>query len=1008
MSRLRTRSGLFSPWPRRCPDECPDLAAPDDPCRWHDLRICVARVERVLKAQPGVSGATVNLASETAQVTGTAPATLLVQALEDAGYPAQAETLMLDVEEMTCASCVARVERVLTAQPGVLAATVNLANGTAQVRMLPATGRAGALAQALGDAGYPAHPRDTGTPAPDTRAAEAEGLRRNLIVAAALTLPVFVLEMGGHLIPAFHHWLHGTFGTLPIWTLQFLLTTAVLAGPGRVFFRRGIPALLKAQPDMNSLVAIGTAAAWGFSTVATFAPAALPDGARAVYFEAAAVIVTLILLGRWLEARAKGRTGQAIRRLMALAPRTARVDRPGGPVELPIDQIAVGDVIHLRPGERVAVDGAVTEGESHIDESMITGEPMPVARRAGDPVTGGTVNGTGALRYRATHVGADTVLAQIIRMVEEAQGARLPIQDVVNRVTLWFVPAVLAVAVLTVAVWAAFGPAPALTHALVAGVAVLIIACPCAMGLAVPTSIMVGTGRAAELGVLFRRGAALQALQGVQIVALDKTGTVTAGHPELTDITVTTGTEDAALRLAAAVEGASEHPIARAVSARRHRARPRSCRRPRISPPVTGHGVRATVEGQTVLVGTARFLRDQGIDPAALEPTATAWAAQGRTPLYLAADGRALAALAVSDPVKPGSRAAIAALRAMGLRVVMMTGDAQGTAQAVAAEVGIDEVRAELLPDGKLAAIRALRADGAKLAFVGDGINDAPALAAADTGIAIGTGTDVAIASADVVLMRGDLGGVVNAIDLSRRTMGNIRQNLIWAFGYNAALIPVAAGVLYPSTGCSCRPCWRRGRWRCRRSLSSRTPCACAARGLRWKGPPHEHQGRLRPVGPARQDDPVLRGSGPDPPPARRQRLPQLPRKRRDEAGLSGPGAGLGLHDRGLSAALVPLRGQDPRQRRCEGDRAPPSGRDRRQDRATRIHARHAVASGGLLPRRRPARLPDPRRSGATRGMTRAANSFEGICQKSSKIFGAHPAERVAPIAAAPLGRAKA
>jgi P-type Cu+ transporter len=766
---------------------------------------CVARVERVLKAQPGVSGATVNLASETAQVTGTAPATLLVQALEDAGYPAQAETLMLDVEEMTCASCVARVERVLTAQPGVLAATVNLANGTAQVRMLPATGRAGALAQALGDAGYPAHPRDTGTPAPDTRAAEADGLRRNLIVAAALTLPVFVLEMGGHLIPAFHHWLHGTFGTLPIWTLQFLLTTAVLAGPGRVFFRRGIPALLKAQPDMNSLVAIGTAAAWGFSTVATFAPAALPDGARAVYFEAAAVIVTLILLGRWLEARAKGRTGQAIRRLMALAPRTARVDRPGGPVDLPIDQIAVGDVIHLRPGERVAVDGAVTDGESHIDESMITGEPMPVARRAGDPVTGGTVNGTGALRYRATHVGADTVLAQIIRMVEEAQGARLPIQDVVNRVTLWFVPAVLAVAVLTVAVWAAFGPAPALTHALVAGVAVLIIACPCAMGLAVPTSIMVGTGRAAELGVLFRRGAALQALQGVQIVALDKTGTVTAGHPELTDITVTTGTEDAALRLAAAVEGASEHPIARAVL-RAATARGLDLPQATDFASVTGHGVRATVEGQTVLVGTARFLRDQGIDPAALEPTATQWATQGRTPLYLAADGRALAALAVSDPVKPGSRAAIAALRAMGLRVVMMTGDAQGTAQAVAAEVGIDEVRAELLPDGKLAAIRALRADGAKLAFVGDGINDAPALAAADTGIAIGTGTDVAIASADVVLMRGDLGGVVNAIDLSRRTMGNIRQNLIWAFGYNAALIPVAAGVLYPVNGMQLSP----------------------------------------------------------------------------------------------------------------------------------------------------------------------------------------------------------
>ena len=442
---------------------------------------CVARVERVLKAQPGVTAATVNLAAETAQVTGTAPAAALVQALDDAGYPAQSEVLVLDVDEMTCASCVARVERVLAAQPGVIAASVNLASGTAQVRALPAPGLGGALARALADAGYPARARDSGAPAPDTRAAEAEGLRQSLILAAALTLPVFVMEMGGHLIPAFHHWLHGTFGTLPLWVAQFVLTTLVLAGPGRVFFRRGIPALMKAEPDMNSLVAIGTAAAWGFSTVATFAPAALPDTARAVYFEAAAVIVTLILLGRWLEARAKGRTGQAIRRLMQLAPRSARVDRDGAAVDLPIDRIVVGDVIHLRPGERVAVDGVVTEGESHIDESMITGEPMPVARRAGDPVTGGTVNGTGALRYRATHVGADTVLAQIIRMVEEAQGARLPIQSLVNRITAVFVPIVMGIAALTVAVWFALGPEPALTHALVAGVAVLIIDWKCVM-----------------------------------------------------------------------------------------------------------------------------------------------------------------------------------------------------------------------------------------------------------------------------------------------------------------------------------------------------------------------------------------------------------------------------------------------------------------------------------------------------------------------------------------------
>ncbi|MDZ4135161.1 MAG: copper-translocating P-type ATPase, partial [Paracoccaceae bacterium] len=460
----------------------------------------------------------------------------------------------------------------------------------------------------------------------------------------------------------------------------------------------------------------------------------------------------------------------------------------------------------LRPGERIAVDGEVQSGTSWIDESMITGEPVPVEKATGAPVTAGTVNGTGALRYRATRVGRDTMLAQIIRMVAQAQGARLPVQDLVNRITGWFVPVVLGVALLTVAVWLIFGPAPALPHALVAGVAVLIIACPCAMGLATPVSIMVGTGRAAELGVLFRKGAALQELQSVGVVALDKTGTLTAGRPEMVDFALADGfDEKAVLRLVAAAEASSEHPIAQAIL---RAAQARVLTLPKVAEfaSLTGYGLRAVVDGQVVLVGADRLMLREGVDLGALAALGAALGAKGRTPLYAAIDGVAAAVIGVADPVKPGSVAAIAALHAMGLRVAMITGDNRATAHVIAAELGIDEVVAEVLPDGKVAALKSLRAGGAKLAFVGDGINDAPALASSDVGIAIGTGTDVAIESADVVLMSGDLRGVVTAFAVSRHTMANIRQNLFWAFGYNSALIPVAAGVLYPAFGVQLSP----------------------------------------------------------------------------------------------------------------------------------------------------------------------------------------------------------
>ncbi len=667
------------------------------------------------------------------------------------------------------------------------------------------------------------------------------------LLAALLTVPVFVLEMGSHAIPAIHSWVMSTLGMGTSWMIQFVLTSLVLAWPGRQFFRLGIPALFKRAPDMNSLVALGAGAAWAFSTVALFAPGLLPEGTRVVYFEAAAVIVTLILLGRTLEARAKGRTGQAIARLIGLRAKTALVERDGQTRERPLEQIVVGDVIHLRPGEKVSVDGTVLRGSSYIDESMITGEPVPVGKDAGSDVVGGTVNGTGALVFSATKVGDDTTLAQIIRMVEQAQGAKLPIQDLVNRITLWFVPAVMAVACLSFAAWLVLGPNPALGFALVAGVAVLIIACPCAMGLATPTSIMVGTGRAAELGVLFRQGDALQGLGDVQTVAFDKTGTLTEGRPELTDLNVTAGfTRAQVLRLVASVEAASEHPIAAAI-VRKAQSEGAVVVQADAFVSITGYGVSGRVEGHEMLVGADRLMAREGIALDALQSAGAALGREGKTPLYAAIDGELAAVITVSDPIKPGSAAAIAALHDLGLSVAMITGDNKGTAQAIAARLGIDRVVAEVLPEGKVDALAQLQEGGRKVAFVGDGINDAPALAHADTGIAIGTGTDIAIEAADVVLMSGDPGGVVNALHISRRTMRNIRQNLVWAFGYNVLLIPVAAGIFYPFFGWMLSPALAAGAM----ALSSVFVLSNALR-LRWVSPPvagpGEGQGRTAPL----------------------------------------------------------------------------------------------------------------------------------------------------------------
>ncbi len=776
---------------------------------------CVGRVEKNLSALPGVLDVSVNLASEQAHLKLSSPNRLqdAAQALDTLGYPARKARITLNIASMSCASCVGRVDKALADVLGVLSVTVNLATETALVEYLEGAVTPAGLIAATSDIGYPTEVAEANASQSrvERKADEAEALRRNVLLAAALTLPVFILEMGSHLIPAFHMAIENSIGIQTSWIIQFVLAVIVLFGPGRRFFTKGIPALLRGAPDMNSLVAVGTGAAWTYSVVATFLPSLLPEGVRAVYFEAAAVIVVLILIGRWLEARAKGRTGVAIQALLGLQVRTARVLRDGEAVEVDVDTLRQGDTILVRPGERIPVDGEVFEGTSNVDESMITGEPIPIAKAAGSTVTGGTVNGTGSLTFQASRVGADTTLAQIIRMVEEAQGAKLPIQGLVDRVTLWFVPAVMALAALTVVVWLVVGPNPALTFALVAGVSVLIIACPCAMGLATPTSIVVGTGRAAELGVLFRKGDALQELSKVDVVALDKTGTVTEGKPTLTDVVVAEGFDrKSVLAQIAAVEDQSEHPIAEAIV--------RGARSEGITVPsasgfrsVTGYGVAAMVDGQEVMVGADRYMLREAVDISAFVETERDLAGRGRTALFAAVDGRIAAVIAVADPVKTASRAAIRALHDRGFQVAMITGDKKETAEAIARETGIDHVIAGVLPDGKVAALDDLRAGRRKIAFVGDGINDAPALAYADVGIAIGTGTDVAIESADVVLMSGDLRGVVNAVEVSKRTMSNIRQNLVWAFGYNVALIPVAAGVLYPAFGLLLSPVFAAG-----------------------------------------------------------------------------------------------------------------------------------------------------------------------------------------------------
>ncbi|WP_251939784.1 heavy metal translocating P-type ATPase [Salinibacter ruber] len=771
---------------------------------------CAKSVEGGLAGVDGVAEARVNFATERARVGlqkgRQVPVGKLAQAVADSGYEVRTAETALTVQGMTCASCVSRVEDALGAVKGVLEATVNLATDRATVRYVPGATERTDITQAIRDAGYEGGGMEDGGDRADVenqaREDEQRSMRQRFLWALAFALPVFVLEMGFMHIPAMEARITDQVSTQTLYYVLFALTSVVQFGPGRYFYKHGWPALKSGAPDMNTLVMMGTSAAYGYSVVATFLPTVLPEGTVHVYYEAAATIITLILAGNYMEALAKGRASDAIRALLDLQATTARVRRDGEEEEIDVRDVVPGDVVRVRPGEKVPVDGEVLDGQSHVDESMVTGEPEPVRKAEGDEVVGGTINETGSFTFRATRVGEETVLSQIVEMVEQAQGSAPPIQSLADRVVRVFVPFVLATAALTFGVWMVWGPDPVLTYALVSAVSVLIIACPCAMGIATPISVMVGTGRAAELGVYVREGDALQALHAADLVALDKTGTLTKGRPEVTDVRPRDGFgETDVLRWAAAVEAQSEHPIGAALGAR---AEERELALPDATDfeAIPGHGVRATVEERDVAVGAARLMERHDVAiPAEAEETADRLADAAKTPLYVAVDGTLAAVVAVADPIKESTPAALDALHTLGIEVAMVTGDDERTARAIADQLGIDRVQAEVLPDEKAAAVDDFQAGGRTVAFVGDGINDAPALAQADVGIAIGTGTDVAIESGDIVLMAGDLRGVPNAVHLSRSTLRNIKQNLFWAFAYNVLLIPVAAGVLYPAFG---------------------------------------------------------------------------------------------------------------------------------------------------------------------------------------------------------------
>jgi P-type Cu+ transporter len=734
---------------------------------------------------------------------------------------------------MTCMSCGPQLEAALGEVPGVESVAGNYGADRVTVTFDSDRVSVDELRAVVGRSGFRVEERvEPGSIATeDTEAAERRAeirdLGRRVLLGAILTLPLLYAVMAGEVFGlAVPEWMHNSW-------LQLVLIAPVFVYTGWPIHRTGWLALAKRTADMNSLITIGTSAAFAYSLVVTIAPGLLPEDLREVYYEAVGVIITLILLGRLLEVRAKAGTNDAIRKLIGLQARTARVFRGGTEVEVPVEDVVPGDVLLVRPGEKIPVDGEITDGASTIDESMVTGESIPVEKASGDVVIGATINQTGAFRMRATKVGRDTMLAQIIRLVEQAQGSKAPIQRLVDLVASYFVPVVIFIAITTFVVWFAVGPTPALTYALGTAVTVLIIACPCALGLATPLSITVGTGKGAVHGILIRSAEALETAHKLNTIVLDKTGTITKGEPALTDVAPTGGIDEPTLlRLVASAERVSEHPLGEAI-VRGAIDRGLDLAEPTGFESVTGKGIHTTVQGSTVLVGNRRLLADAGIDPDPLEDTAARLSEAGKTPMLVAVNGSPAGVIAVADTVKDDSAAAIAALQQLGLEVVMITGDNRRTAAAIAGQVGITRVLAEVLPEAKALQVRRLQDEGKLVAMVGDGINDAPALAQADVGIAIGTGTDVAIESSDITLISGQLDGVVTAISLSRATMRNIRQNLVFAFGYNTLGIPVAAGVLYPFIGVLLSPILAAAAM----ALSSLSVVTNANRLRRWKAP---------------------------------------------------------------------------------------------------------------------------------------------------------------------------
>jgi Cu+-exporting ATPase len=789
---------------------------------------CVRRIEKALDKVDGVQEASVNLATEKAKVVYDPRQTNLDQlkaAIEKAGYgtapmPAIAPVsvvnplpqtrigngdLLLPIEGMTCASCVQRVEKALTKVAGVLEANVNLATEQAHVRFDPAQADIQHLRVAVEKAGYKvgAPPATAATPKPTDdlelrRQHDLDDLRQKSLVSLAVGLVMMAIM-----------YLPLALDMTVVAPLLLIAATVIQFWAGRVFYQAAWAAGKHGSTNMNTLVAVGTSVAYAYSAFVTLWPALAQRWGFPyhLYYETAVIIIALILLGRWLEARAKKQTGAAIKALMGLQAKTARVVRHGIEQDIPVETVQVGDIVRVRPGEKVPVDGVVSEGRSTLDESMLTGESLPVEKQPGDSVIGATLNKTGSFLFRATKVGSDTALAQIVRLVEEAQGSKAPMQRLADTISSYFVPAVLVLAALTFIGWMFIGPEPRLTLALGATIAVLIIACPCALGLATPTAIMVGTGKAAENGILVRGGEALEQTRRINAIILDKTGTLTRGKPAVTQVIVAKEglSENELLRLAAAAELGSEHPLGEAIV---DQARHLNLQLPKAEAfgSVTGKGIHATIEGQKVALGNRALMQQLAIAVDGLLETADALARGGATPMYVAIDGKVAGLIAVADTLKPESAEAVAQLKALGLEVWMLTGDNRATAEAIAHEVGIERVLAEVLPEAKADKVKSLQAEGKVVAMVGDGINDAPALAQADLGIAIGTGTDVAMSASDITLIGGDLRTIVTAIALSRKTVGVIKQGLFWAFAYNVVLIPVAMGLLYPVFGVLLNP----------------------------------------------------------------------------------------------------------------------------------------------------------------------------------------------------------